>query len=381
MISKQRLDSIHMLRGAAAMMVVLYHFQYLIAADWPTLSWMVSHGPLGVDVFFFISGFVIYNSTQALSSRSARPFLTRRFFRVVVPAWCAMALLLFVKPPYLKDLIFSVLFIPLKNSHPPGYGYSFLIVAWTLTYELVFYAIFALTLTTSLGKKYRGWISATLICGMVLGVQALTHIYTLDSGAVGLFPTHAWFPSQVISLLANPLFLEFVVGMALGYLYQQGVFTWLASKGAAFLALMAGLLLVVCFFQYQPGNGWTNSGLFAMVVVILALAYPLSGAPNSPRPPLVVLFCFFGEISFSIYLIHPVLRALVSTQPEAVKLAGIFGGLAMFALLIGVTIVAGIFFYKIVEIPAQQLGKRLTLPSTTVPVAKREASADSTPAL
>src|SRR5690606_19303167 len=111
------------------------------------------------DIFFLISGFIIWRTTMRADHRSVRAFVTKRFLRVVPLAWLA-TLVYFVAlrgSPDLGVLIKSLLFIPLRNEEPPTYGYSLLGVEWTLVYELIFYAIFAVCLWVS--PKHRGGLA------------------------------------------------------------------------------------------------------------------------------------------------------------------------------------------------------------------------------
>ncbi|RJG25804.1 acyltransferase family protein [Massilia cavernae] len=348
----RKLEAIHVLRGLAALFVVLYHFQYLLAEDWPLVTQLLGHGEIGVDIFFYISGFVIYSSTESLRSRSARSFLIRRFFRVIIPAWVAMAILATIKPPYLYDLLLSVLFIPLQNGFPPEYGHNFLIVAWTLTFELVFYGAFATSLYI-LGGRYRGAISAAIIVAMVIVIQALTGAYTLNADLAGLLPGHAWFPVQIFSLLGNPIILEFLVGMALAWCYRRGYFGRLSQLHWTCSLVGVATVAGTCAFQYSPGNGLTNSGMLALLIVIVALAIQTVIDRHGMWGRGIVHFILLGEISYSLYLIHPLVRAAFKAVEPA-------SGIPGFLILLAFTLVASLAFHRLIEIPAQRIGRTIS---------------------
>ena len=58
-----RLKEIDALRGLAALAVVLFHFTYqfgVMFPDTPTPPFQVAHGHFGVNLFFIISGVVIF---------------------------------------------------------------------------------------------------------------------------------------------------------------------------------------------------------------------------------------------------------------------------------------------------------------------------------
>ena len=363
-MANKRLEIIQLLRGIAALLVVLLHFHDDLRTDWPQFSEALSHGHFGVDIFFVISGFIIYISTESPVNRQSRSFLIRRFFRVVVPAWVAMVLLVFIKPPYLSSLILGIFFIPLENGNPPGYGYSFLIVAWTLTYELVFYLIFAGAMCSKLGRQHRGLLASVMLIVMIFLVQSLIGVYTLDADKVGLLPNNRNFPVQIISLLGNPLFVEFVIGIGFAWIYQRGL---LSLLGQLRLALLLGNLILIFLtikLQFHVGNGLTNGGLLAILIVICGLTIQ-SLIDTRGKPPydgrIFVFFVFLGELSYSLYLIHPIIKS-IAISPVVSKCCMQNQGLFTFFLLLACTFVAAYFFYVLVEIPSQSLGKKFTKP-------------------
>lgn len=356
----KRLEIIQFLRGIAALLVVLLHFQPILRSEWPALAGAMGHGHIGVDIFFILSGIVIYVSTEDSRNRSAHRFLIRRFFRVVAPAWAAMLLLAVIQPPFLKALLLSVLFIPLQNGHPPSYGYSFLIVAWTLTYELIFYLIFAGALSFKFGREHRGWVAGSMVLATVISVQMLAGVYTLDAESAGLLPEHKYFPVQIISLLGNPLFLEFVIGLGLAYLYQRGAFTWIGRYRYGLLGLGGAACILILAFQYRDGNGLTNSGLLATVIVVCALAMQSlidTGSRTYQRRFGLMLAQRLGDISYSLYLVHPIVRTGLLSLPVFAPITEQLYPIPKFLLLLLLTFIISALFYRLIEIPSQQLGK------------------------
>lgn len=352
-----KIEIIQLLRGIAALLVVLLHFQPILRNEWPQAAELMSHGQIGVDIFFVVSGFVIYTSTANAKSRVASSFLIRRFFRVVIPAWAAMFLLACVIPPYLKDLFFGVLFMPPMNSHPPSYGYNFLLVTWTLTYELIFYFIFAVALSTKIGRQYRGIFTTTLIVGAMLFVQTITGKYTIDAATAATVPDVGYLPIQLVSLLGNPLFLEFVVGLGLAWMYENKL---LLAYRRWILVLCILTAPTIIAFHYQDGNGLARSGFLACVIVTFALItqvyfYQLE---KKELTNLLAFGVFFGEISYSLYLVHPIIRTVVTSSSAFMPLRNAGGPALTFALLVSCTLVASYLFYRFIEVPAQRHGKR-----------------------
>src|SRR5699024_1647411 len=74
----KRINSLQYLRGIAAFLVLITHvLQYLNIK--PVGNYFLS-GQYGVDVFFILSGFIIYYTTQV--NANWKSFMIRRVFRI-----------------------------------------------------------------------------------------------------------------------------------------------------------------------------------------------------------------------------------------------------------------------------------------------------------
>jgi exopolysaccharide production protein ExoZ len=362
-----KLEFVQCLRGVAALMVVFFHFSIFLEPIVPGSVALFSNGTLGVDIFFVVSGFIIYISTEPIAARNGAVFLARRLCRVVIPAWAAMFLSVLVMPPLFKDLVFGLFFIPLKNAAPPSFGYSFLIVAWTLTYELVFYGMFALVLCHAKGRRHRGLAAAGALIGVVAIVQVLTRTVTLDAQAGPIVQLTSVLPIQLLSLLGNPILLEFVVGIFLGWAYLGGYFNrvslWVATPATVFAVFL------VLKFQFRPGHGLSCSGLFAALLVVYVLAMQAmwdrrrQESKSSQSWPLVLPVIFLGDISYSLYLLHPSVKALlIKTGENGAGLSAFTNW--KFAIALVVTFLLSMIFYLGVELPAQRFGRFIASRST-----------------
>lgn len=357
-----KLEVLQVLRGVAALLVVLLHFKEFLLPAFPLASEWLGYGYIGVDIFFVISGFIIYVSTANPEARYSRNFLFRRFCRVVLPAWAAMVLAILVQPPYLRDLILGGLFIPLKNIDPPFYGYSFLIVAWTLTYELIFYAIFALVLSTEVGRRFRGLITSAILLLLVSLAQSRA-CCSIDAQLAPLFVSGiANFPDQLVSLAGNPMLLEFIVGIFFGWVYLNRFVT---ARMAGWILLSSPIgLYVLGSTQFQSGHGLTRAGLLAAVIVIYALCYQVRRDVMHRESEMSLLgrarnfFVYLGEISYSLYLVHPSIKVGLIKLGVLLGIEQLSWGGFSSALLL--TLLAAHFFYRWIELPSQRLGRHLS---------------------
>lgn len=211
---KRHFSSIQVLRGMAALAIVLFHvsdmlMQYtdghgafcLFASIWHT-------GAAGVDLFFIISGFVMVQSTRSSFrlSGSSWEFMLRRIIRIVPLYWLyTSAMLILVLLPFtLKGQVFSgmytlksYLFIPALNP-ASGLDLPLLAQGWTLSYEMYFYAVFALLLRFH-ERFLLPIISTLFFFSVVIGLWLGTH-------------------NPILKVLTSPLLLEFVLGCYLARL-------------------------------------------------------------------------------------------------------------------------------------------------------------------
>lgn len=149
-----RLSAIEAMRGAAAISVALFHFSGRMES--PLANLFHAYGWAGVDVFFFISGFVIPLSLYGKNYRlhDFPLFLVRRLVRLEPPYLMSIALVIALayastlapqfagQPPAFTPLeIASHLFyvVPLTNFSWVNPAY------WSLAYEFVFYVTAGLT--------------------------------------------------------------------------------------------------------------------------------------------------------------------------------------------------------------------------------------------
>jgi exopolysaccharide production protein ExoZ len=278
--------------------VVVFHaFQWLTDQFWI--------GAAGVDVFFVISGFIIWTVSAGRESSPAA-FAWRRFTRVAPAYWLmtlVVAAIALGAPAFLPQvsvtaphLALSIAFIPHHDPH--GLVFPLLPPGWTLNYEAIFYLIVAAALLAPSRLRFA------LVLAALAAVAGFGLAYPPAYG-----------------LGANLMMAEFAVGAWLGRRYMLGRRIE-AGAGAVFavigLALLAGLYLGHAhggvFVEFFRPILW---GAPAAMIVAGAVAIEQGWAA---RPP--ALFERLGDASYAIYLCHMPATALVAhllgTRPEAV---------------------------------------------------------------
>ena len=318
------IGGLQMLRGVAATLVVLFHLQAASTFEGhvPGILGWFNGGETGVDVFFVLSGFVIFRSVQGRAGRGAGWFLRQRFWRIVPPYWVALGLTLLALAglsvlrgdwsewPSVGKILTSVLLLPVPH--------QVMAVAWTLTVEGVFYLVFALTF-------FRGGNS------VAVGALALWSLVTLVLTVVQL-PLPAEFGIILYSGV-----IEFLFGGLIALATGKG---WRAGAVPAAVIGTIGLALVVTgTVSLAWGRPWV-AGLPAA-----ALVYGLvAGGWQVPRWALV-----WGEASYLLYLLHLLVFSITGTL---LRMAGIapYGSvvvmLALAAMAIAVSVAATIWLER-----------------------------------
>lgn len=300
--TSHRFDSIQMLRGLAALLVVCVHAINVIdfaPSGWPQ-GWLNTgfalneFGATGVDLFFVISGFVMaYGTAELQAWRDAKRFLQRRFWRVVPPFWVVCFLFLpfaatMGNPLTSRSLINAVTFLPVMANGP--YVPPPLVVGWTLVFELVFYLIVASFIVFPI-RRHRG----LLILAVTAGLAAL--------GALG--------PG---GFLCNPLLGEFSLGIGVYLIWRQSPPRRLQ---APLLAIGTVLLIVSAMRGWSfdtrlaaavSGRGGVERVMTWGVPWALVLFGCLDRRIGYPR--LAGFAKMLGDASYSTYLCHMFIVAL-----------------------------------------------------------------------
>lgn len=174
---KQRLQSIQLLRAVAVIPVVFFHFGGF------------AHGRAGVDLFFVISGFVM----AGLVKGSPGQFAVNRFTRIYPPFLVALALTFAFVPQPVETmrLLKSLILWPI---HQEIYLYP----AWSLSYELLFYAACALSLVV--GGRY---VLGAYLAAFLLGIPFVGSVFVLEFLAGFAIARKSWWALPVLLLAAT----------------------------------------------------------------------------------------------------------------------------------------------------------------------------------
>ena len=227
--STSRFEGIQALRGIAAILVLMFHaagYEQLlpIGREWQSLQSFSWHGFAGVDLFFVISGFIIaWSSHSEIGDPQRLPRYALRRFNRIMPmywlCWFASAWVIYVlfadnlpvAPERLVGESVKSLLLVARDAH-------FVIPqAWTLNYEVVFYAVFGLFILLPRSLVAPGLVAwAALVVASSIGV--LPRVWPLS------FYSLLFIAGAVIGLVARRTRLPVPLSMLL-----LGICTWVAA--------------------------------------------------------------------------------------------------------------------------------------------------------
>lgn len=282
------------LRGFASVMVVVFHFTY--GREQARYGFFL--GSTGVDLFFIISGFVIFMSINKVAS--AKEFMINRFSRLFPAYWTCVTLTAavqftalrfhFVHPDSVN--ISWLKYLANLTMFQKYFGYSNVDGSyWSLLIEMLFYIGIVLLFKFNKIKNIFG-----------VGVITLTVILINDF----LANNFAGWPFEQITF-----WLPIVHHAALffaGILFYKFV-NQTESQTKLYLAIICCYLVQLKIYYTIRGLSSTiNFSQYACALAVIFLVFILF-ANNKLSFITNTTTLFFGKISYSLYLLHQFLGA------------------------------------------------------------------------
>jgi exopolysaccharide production protein ExoZ len=325
------LKFVQILRGFAAIAVLVYHAGIFSSLYFKSTFFSFEYGTLGVDFFFTLSGFIItYIHFKDIGDKhNVKSFLTKRFIRIYPFYWLILLAVIALDPssfPGWKLFIQNILLFRLPMSHMP------LQVAWSLTFELIFYLIFAIGIAA-------GWRVTRII--VVLWLLLIIFSPEIHNG--------------FIQVLVSNLNIEFLFGCLAGYLFKQNQPLQLKSSlfFIGLLTITGTLLLTVAWRGFDRFNiiMTTLMGACSAWIILHAALLDRSQLYRFFAVPVLVLA---GDASYAIYLTHTVYMPYlfkVFNYVTEVSVLNNFVQLLIVFLIILISIGVGILIHLFIEKP------------------------------
>lgn len=344
MKAENRLEWIDSLRGLAALGVAIMHIYEKMRAFYPNVSAFKENslpglliydftnlGKICVVIFFLVSGYVI---PYSLFNKDLNQFAVSRFFRLYPAYWVSILVSIIVMgfPPIIQ-LLTNITMLQKFVGQQDMIG-----VFWTLQIELIFYFICALMFYS----------------GLLFNQTAILRMFSFLLGLALMLSIIRFVTGEKLPV-AVPLGLAV---MFLGLLYRryekkEGDLD--SKKMLNIFAAFVILLLPISFMAYNKDYGFAEKWYKYFVSYSLAILIFVAFSKYKWHTKTLV---YLGAISYSLYLLHPVIGMdLVNiiknqylTDLSAINCIGLF-----FLFSFG----AAILSYHFIEKPSITIGRNI----------------------
>ena len=417
--TRGRLPALDGIRGFAALQIIVYHCLIVSAAYRINGFKTLGAGLFGVDIFFVLSGFVLFLPWAEARMRGAPPpalgrYFARRFRRIA-PAYYFMLffLIVFFTPAHIApSLVYSWSGLVAVLTHltfqqavvmrglgdwigwhaQPGFGVNGVI--WTLTFEVYFYLLLPFVSRFFCGSVWKvirnagiavlvtiawAWVRFNVdgIADRLFGISLVSHKNTLARDRIqnlmaNLLPTYA--AHFAFGMAAAYLFLRLRDRPALTHhrAFRVGVYLAQLLGAAAFIALMhwtGGLRArdgTVAAPAYWYVGRVAVAGSAALLILATVLAGQIGQFPFSNLPMRIM-----GQVSYGMYLWHALVITLVLDYPIIGHWHSVSKFKFLLLLVLPITFILGTFSYKFVEAPFMR--PRINPAAISPPTAARAA--------
>ncbi len=338
--------SIDGIRAISIILVLVFHTFFVYQLAHPVhdvadiinelgMGWAWAfNGDKGVDVFFVMSGFLIsgilFRQIAKSGHMDLKNFYIRRYLRLTPAYYFTLTVYWLLNGPNSDYIWANYLYI----SNFIDYGHQAVGWTWSLAIEEQFYFIYPLLLMVIL--KYSKSPGYTMLWLFVISIVVRTGIVLSDealrtSPGSRMYLDHTYF-NHFFTILYDNLHSRFgslLVGCiaAYNFHFHKDKLSNFFNSTMGLITTIIGLILVIFFMafasylpvydEYQTMHILYyifNRNLFSVGIgiIIIAMLLQQHGLANIMRKLLSAPFLYpFATLSYSLYLIHLVVMALV----------------------------------------------------------------------
>lgn len=336
------LDSLQIFRAIAVLFVIIRHnvaaINYYHTSEFKFLNFLGDVGRYGVDFFFVLSGFIIaYTVKFKLEApKGLNKYLKNRIIRIYVPylpASIGLLILYNIFPNFSNSNreISTITSLTLLPDGRPA-----LSVAWTLTFEIIFYIFYSL--------RFFGEKIFKIVLFFWFGLILFINAFFQDLVVLNNYP---WL--KVLGSLYN---IEFFLGILLAYLFINN------KKVKKELVILLSIVFFGCFlyvlasnFRYYYFLPNLLFSIFVGLIIYFTIFYKEMKLSSKN------IFMIMGNASYSIYLVHNNMQSLlIRFFPEICIELRIF---LMLVLTIIISCVLGYIYSNIFEVRVTKYVKKI----------------------
>ncbi|MDX8434620.1 acyltransferase [Mesorhizobium abyssinicae] len=299
-------------------------------------AWLTAAGGAGVDLFFVISGFImVYVSfPQGQPPDTPKRFIVKRATRIFPLYWicsatiAAISLIGFLRNMHIDSytIFNSAFLLP---------GEKLIYVAWTLSYEIYFYIIFAVSLC--FGRILPTSVSAIfmMIGGILIGREIQN--------------------STLADFASSPLVLEFCFGIVLALSFSASR-KW---RVPAALGVLGFLIIIVSpIFVPHPGAlpDATRVIAWGLPATLIVAAFLEVRRPQSKAGRAAVLL---GDASYALYLTHVFVMIAYGWLIKSTLVGGM-SQVVVAPVIIILCLIVGVLTHLFVERPVLDYVRKVT---------------------
>jgi len=352
-----KIINIQFLRAFAALLVVFYHTSahyFAVGGEHAgNLFSIMSHiGYAGVDIFFVISGYIMWYTTYKTQGfKKILEFIYARVTRIYPLYWSFFFLLILIywgKEKLTQSDIIGSFFLTTSSL-----GDMLLPVAWTLQYELYFYLFFSLLLFVPRNYQIKVLLLA-LVTIIFVQIYAIYDLHIYDKA-------HFNSVSRFYLFWTSPFITEFFLGAFVAYYFEHRRIKYLIPVIISIILLILGAL----YYQDHRIEGTLEQGYYmpqrvlfmgtiAMLLLVCAIELNARGILLFPKIAMKL-----GNASYSLYLSHTILLYLAYNTGirKNIHDIGMYPGLGM-SIIIGIILWYTLLHYKYIELPLLKLSKK-----------------------
>jgi peptidoglycan/LPS O-acetylase OafA/YrhL len=321
---KDRQPELDYLRGLACLMVLFFHYLargpkagWTGQAHFPWAEAVASYGHYGVQLFFMISGFVIYKSA---TGRTVKAFASARFWRLY--------------PAYWVGILITTLFV--LGAQSTKFQVSLSDFLWNFT-------------------MFQGWVKAKNVDGAYwsLLVEMLFYIYIGMSIYLGLIHRtfliiSGWLLICAINIGLRSFWIDTIFLAQWGSFFSIGILCYRLREGdqsKALKCLIAIAILLACLRTYVDVPFGMKKTALIDVAVVFVLSVFFVFCVHRPRSIKNSSFSsLFGDLTYPVYLVHQFVGYILLSA-----LVLHFGNVLSLILTVGIVLLLGWGINQLVE--------------------------------